>query len=236
MSKVAGKLHSPTIQSLQGKATTNIPLQTFLKLSNLPFNILPSTNHASPTGSLPFLLPPRDVLSPTTTAVKPIPASKLHDYALTHASKPNSPSPQAPIPSLRQEAYQSLIDVSLRNAFLYTLYLDPRYSSLLDRLYIHPSTSSTWIQATLRHQLCRAAEAEILKTTRAASGGGGGVHGVVDPEEVYRNAREALEALASELVEARTAPWENEDDEGEISTFESPSVAWRLRKGDTDLD
>lgn len=193
-------------------------LKTFLKLSKLEFNILPSTNHASPNGSLPFLLPAaRDASSSPSPsagttlppAVKPIPSSKLHDYILSHQSKTTSNLPQRPqspsVPSPRQEAYQSLLDVPLRNAFLYTLYLDPSNSALLEKLYIEPCTSSSLIRATLRHQLRRAAETEILKTTHSVSSGGGADKGLVNPDEIYRLAGEALDALARVL--AQTDRW-----------------------------
>ncbi|KAM7198010.1 hypothetical protein V8F33_005277 [Rhypophila sp. PSN 637] len=166
--------------------------QTFLKLSRIPFNILPSTNHASPTGSLPFLLPAR-----TSGAIEPIPSSKLYNFILSQKQQQQDEEFHP-----RQEAYQSLLDVPLRNSFLFTLYLDPTNSNLLDTLYIHPSSSSLWIRATLRHQLRRAAESEILKTTHSVSSGGplkGFAHGVVHPDEIYRSAKEALEALAYEL-------------------------------------
>ncbi|KAK3325267.1 hypothetical protein B0H66DRAFT_116440 [Apodospora peruviana] len=184
--------------------------QTFLKISNLKFTLRPSTNHASPTGSLPFLLPP----PPSSPSAKrnPIPASKLYDYALT--TNNNSTKSVHPVPSLRQEAYQSLIDLPLRNAFLYTLYLSPEHTALLDRLYIQPASSSDLVQLALRHQLIRAAEAEILKSTHATSGGAAFAGGVVDSDAIYREARDALEALASLLAQSETGWFFNEKEPG----------------------
>lgn len=172
-------------------------VKTFLKLSKVRFTIIPSTNHASPTGSLPFLLPARDSTS-SSSAVKPIPSSKLYEYALSRSQHAKEQLEQ-PAASLRQEAYQSLLDVPLRNAFLYTLYLDPANSPLLEKLYIEPASSSSLIRHTLRYQLRRAAEAEILKTTHSVSSGGGAQKGLVNPTEIYRLAGEALDALAGEL-------------------------------------
>ncbi|KAK4219172.1 hypothetical protein QBC37DRAFT_152484 [Rhypophila decipiens] len=180
--------------------------QTFLKLSKIPFNIIPSTNHASPTSQLPFLLPARKP-SPTASkppgGIEPIPSSKLEDWVLSQKQKDQaSPEKQDEKFHPRQEAYQSLLDVPLRNSWLYTLYLDPTNSNLVEKLYIHPSSSSLWIRATLRHQLRRAAESAILTTTHSVSSGGplkGFAHGVVHPDEIYRSAKEALEALAYEL-------------------------------------
>ncbi|KAM7190717.1 hypothetical protein V8F20_009622 [Naviculisporaceae sp. PSN 640] len=199
--------------------------QTFLKLSKIQFVITPSNNHASPTGSLPFLLPPRDP-SPLSSlhTIKPIPSTKLYEYALSQAaSKPTPPKKQQQpaAVSLRQEAYQSLIDVSLRNAFLYTLYLDPANSALLDKLYIEPATSSSVIRNTLRYQLRRAAEAEILKTTHSVSSGGGAQNGLVNPGEIYRLAKEALEALAGELSSHGKNHEKGEEEEGGPWFFEA---------------
>ncbi|KAK3403077.1 hypothetical protein B0T20DRAFT_16574 [Sordaria brevicollis] len=169
--------------------------QTFLKLAGVKFQILPSTNHASPTGALPFILPKR---SSPTDAPSPIPSSKFHEYALKFGT---SSPPE--VPALRLDAYQTLLDVPIRNAWLQALYRDPEYTDLLDRLYISPASSSFWVRGALRHQLRRAAESEILKT------GPGGTAStaltlLVDEQAVYRAAVNALEALATLLSESNT--------------------------------
>ncbi|KAK4444835.1 hypothetical protein QBC34DRAFT_384885 [Podospora aff. communis PSN243] len=165
--------------------------QTFLRLAGVDFRVLPSTNHASPTGALPFLLPAR----PATT---PIPASKLHTYALKHGT-----SPPAEPTTLRLEAYHSLLDLPIRNAWLHALYLNPTHTRLLDAFYTSPASSSPWIRDAIRRQLRRAAEAEILKTGSYLSAAAAGT-AVVDQEQVYTAAREALEALATLLAESQT--------------------------------
>ncbi|KAK0635573.1 hypothetical protein B0T17DRAFT_624314 [Bombardia bombarda] len=144
--------------------------QTFLRLAGVEFRILPSTNHASPTGSLPFLLPAR------TTDTK------------------TAPEPE----TLRLDAYQALLDLPIRNAWLQALYLDSDQSALLDRLYIEPASSSRWIRTTLRHQLRRAAEQEILKTTSTPSST------TVDDKALYAAAWDAFNALAVLLAESET--------------------------------
>ncbi|KAK3945855.1 hypothetical protein QBC46DRAFT_276645 [Diplogelasinospora grovesii] len=195
--------------------------QTFLKLAGVEFHVLPSTNHASPTGALPFLLPSTATTPSTTTNPastdppskptpptepsppnKPVPSSRLYTYALNYHTRQNPQQPQQlqPPASLfsdlprKSEAYQSLLDLSIRNAWLYTLYLCPQKTHLLDALYVRPTSTSTWVQATTRHQLRRAAETEILKSTSTSS-----TAGVVNPKAVYREARLALEALAIQL-------------------------------------
>ncbi|KAK3370266.1 hypothetical protein B0H63DRAFT_486621 [Podospora didyma] len=174
--------------------------QTFLKLAGVEFRIVPSTNHASPTGALPFLLPVRT--SPTTTAAAaassaPIPASRLQRYALDHGSRPPPPNAK----TLRLDAYQALLDVPIRNAWLHTLYLEPENSPLLEKLYVTWASSSGWVQGTIRHQLGRAAEGEILKTSSSLSAAGAGE---LDEDAVYSAARDALNALASLLAESET--------------------------------
>ncbi|CCC12518.1 hypothetical protein SMACR_08376 [Sordaria macrospora] len=169
--------------------------QAFLKLAGVKFQILPSTNHASPTGALPFILPKR---SAPTDAPSPIPSSKLYDYALKYGTS-NPPD----VSALRLDAYQALLDVPIRNAWLQALYRDPECTDLLDRFYITTASSSFWVRGALRHQLRRAAEAEILKT-----GPGGAASTalslLVDEDAVYRAAVNAFEALATLLSESKT--------------------------------
>jgi len=170
--------------------------QTFLRLAGVSFRILPSTNHASPTGALPFLLPAR----PQTA---PIPSSKLQAYALEHGTSPIQQQQQQQPPPLRQDAYQALLDLPLRNAWLHALYLDPAYTPLLDDFYTTPASSSTFVRDTLRRRLRRAAEAEILKTGSYISSAAAGT-AVVDEARVLDAAREALGGLASLLAESET--------------------------------
>ncbi|KAK3685452.1 hypothetical protein B0T22DRAFT_537775 [Podospora appendiculata] len=164
--------------------------QTYLKLAGVRFHITPSTNHASPSGALPFLLPARS--SPTDSPA-PIPSNKLQHYAFAQG-----PAPPPELTSLRLEAYQALLDLPVRNAWLQSLYLEPAHAALLDELYVAPASSSGWIRASLRAQLRRAAEAEILRTSSSATAA------VVDVDAVYAAALEAFEALAGLLAESET--------------------------------
>ncbi|KAK3900926.1 hypothetical protein C8A05DRAFT_45334 [Staphylotrichum tortipilum] len=180
--------------------------QTLLRLSSLPFRILPSTNHASPTGALPFLLPPRTT-STSTSSPPPVPASQLLAYAQQHSPSTKDNSNKIDLdPDLgpRAQAYLSLVTLSLRNAWLCALYLDPSHADLLARLYARPASSSRAVQAALLAQLRAAAAEQIVTstggmvvTTSAAAGG-------VDEESVYREAREAMEALAGMVGESGT--------------------------------
>lgn len=84
---------------------------------------MPSTNHASPSGALPFLLPPTSAQSSTTES-KPAPAlkptipltgSKIERYAKDHSSY-ETPADS----SSRIEAYEALLSQSLRPAWVRT--------------------------------------------------------------------------------------------------------------------
>jgi metaxin len=143
----------------------------------------PSTNHASPTGALPFLLPPST--SSDADSQVPVPSNKLEQYALNHGSV------KVPdVSSLRMEAYQSLLDNRIRSAWLYSLYLSPANSRLLSELYIAPVSTSFLVQTTVGYQLRHAAEAQILQSAGTPA---------VDPIALYKGAAQAFEALAAAL-------------------------------------
>ncbi|XXH03735.1 hypothetical protein Hte_010141 [Hypoxylon texense] len=157
--------------------------QTFLKLSGIDFRIVSSNNHASPTGALPFLLPPS---SPNTPSARtPIPSNKLEDYVALHGT-----SNVSAIPGFKQETYESLLSFQIRNAWLYALYLSRPNSDLLAQLYITPVSASQIVSATVLYQLRHAAEAEILKSIGTP---------VVNSTMLYKGAEEAFGALSSVL-------------------------------------
>ncbi|KAJ4396237.1 hypothetical protein N0V93_000456 [Gnomoniopsis smithogilvyi] len=202
--------------------------QTFLRIAGVQHNLDASTNHASPTGSLPFLQPALtgDRLDPRQ--LLPIPSSRLDLYAQRHGSQP-SPSSSAPSSSaetpdqqhLRQQAYQSLLDTPIRNAWLYALYLSPANERLLRKLYITPVSRASLVQRSLLSQLRAAARAEIAKAADAPVANGWALEGnlgdlltwalsgrtVLDPEKIYAEARRAvvaLETLLGQNTEGRT--------------------------------
>jgi metaxin len=154
-----------------------------LKLAGVEFRIIPSTNHASPTGALPFLIPPST--PGDLNSQVPVPSNKLERYALDHGINKISDTT-----GLQAEAYQSLLDHRIRNAWLYALYISPANSELLSKLYITPVSASVVVQKAIRYQLQRAAEAEILQSAGM---------GKVDPATLYRDAEQALDALATAL-------------------------------------
>ncbi|KAI0505959.1 hypothetical protein F5B22DRAFT_489341 [Xylaria bambusicola] len=160
--------------------------QTFLKLAGVDFHVRSSNNHASPTGALPFLLPPYTPSDPRSQ--RPVPSNKLEQYALDNG-KSKSPESSG---STKLDAYESLLDHGIRNAWLYTLYLSPANLGLLTQLYIAPTTSSPPVRATILYQLRHAAESEILKSTSRDA---------ISPTYLYHGAREAFRALNALLAD-----------------------------------
>ncbi|KAK5658695.1 hypothetical protein OQA88_2095 [Cercophora sp. LCS_1] len=183
----------PPLPSIRPQTDTQ---KTYLHLTKTPFKTHPSTNHASPTGALPFLLPLRQPESGTTnTPSKPLPSSSfLKTYPLPGTKEESDP---------RLEAYNSLLETPIRNLWLYTLYLDPQHTPLLDKFYVHPSSSSSLIRSSIRQSLRRAAEGEILKTGSYLSSAAAGT-AVVDGERIESEGKAALEALEGLLNESKT--------------------------------
>ncbi|KAG6005708.1 hypothetical protein E4U21_007724 [Claviceps maximensis] len=169
--------------ALCGRASYNpgcLKWQTYLRIANLEFDLVPSTNHASPSGSLPYLLPATSDSRPEI----PLTGSRIAQYAQKHSLR-RIDSAEAASP--RQEAYLSLLSQNIRPAWLYTLYVDPIHTSLLSKLYL---PSSSVLRYPLLQTLRAAATAEILKTTRRA---------VIRPEQIYEDALGAFEALSAFL-------------------------------------
>jgi metaxin len=95
--------------SLLGAA--NVP-QAFLKIAGIQHRLLSSNNHASPTGVLPFLLPAFHGPQASQESPLPVPSNKLVKFASENGSTVKEP------PSMRYEAYQSLLDHRIRNAWV----------------------------------------------------------------------------------------------------------------------
>ncbi|KAF2259298.1 hypothetical protein CC78DRAFT_475904 [Lojkania enalia] len=156
--------------------------QTYLKFSNINFRTASANNHASPTGSLPFLLPASaDLMKPT----QPISSGKLQKWAMK-----NSPSAIEEPSDLRYEAYLSLLDHKIRRAWLYTVYLSSNSTCLAEPLYIIPTSSNPFVRLAISHELRRAAESELLKFSA-----------VINSEMIYQEAEEAFASLEMLLGE-----------------------------------
>ncbi|KAI9167713.1 Metaxin-1 [Paramyrothecium foliicola] len=155
--------------------------QTILRVAGVDVELVPSNNHASPSGALPFLLPS----SPTSyAAVSPLTSSKIGRYAQDHAQDRLRDESHP-----RLQAYQSLLTQNIRPAWLYALYLLPANDPLLASLYL---PSSPFLRLPLRHSLHTAATTEILKTTRRAH---------ITPVQLYTDAAAAFRALSTLLAD-----------------------------------
>jgi len=89
-------------------------LQTYLKLRGVEFSTVPSNNHSSPTGSLPFLLPPISRTPLSTETPLPITSNKLEKWARDHGHRAQTGDQI----DVRYDAYLSLIENQIRNAWV----------------------------------------------------------------------------------------------------------------------
>ncbi|EEP79566.1 conserved hypothetical protein [Uncinocarpus reesii 1704] len=83
--------------------------QAYLNFRGIKYQIVPSNNHASLTGSLPFLLPAAE----SNDTVNPVPSNQLKrwvDGQLGHGKEETR--------DMRFDAYSSLLDHRLRNAWI----------------------------------------------------------------------------------------------------------------------
>ncbi|KAF1830085.1 hypothetical protein BDW02DRAFT_592159 [Decorospora gaudefroyi] len=128
--------------------------QAYLKFSKLPFRIASANNHASPSGSLPFLLP----LSPEPhKQTQPVPSGKLQRWAMNNSEKAiEEPG------DVRYEAYSSLLDHRIRRAWLYSVYLSHNATTIAEPLYILPTSRNPFVRLTIARELRLAAETELL--------------------------------------------------------------------------
>lgn len=165
--------------------------QTALRMAGFPHTVTPSSNHASPTGSLPFLLPPTS--SPLLPAARlPITQEKI----LTHASKSGYvlralPTSKRLDNNSRVEAYLAMIDGCIRPAWLHSLYLTPHNRHIVQRLYLEPTSSSWAVQKSIEHTLTTAVQEQLILGTP---------RGRIDVDDIYARAGLALESFATALA------------------------------------
>ncbi|GAB0137931.1 hypothetical protein EsDP_00006182 [Epichloe bromicola] len=158
--------------------------QTLLRIAGLQTDLVPSNNHASPSGALPFLLLPSSSSDSRPDDI-PLAGDRIAQYAREQHPSLAWPD-ERPLAVARQQAYASLLAQNIRPAWLYTLYLDPVHTALLSRLYLPRPP----LRDPLLRSLRAAATREILQTTRRR---------VVRPSQVYRDAEAALAALSALL-------------------------------------
>ncbi|KAI9367809.1 hypothetical protein BJX61DRAFT_268085 [Aspergillus egyptiacus] len=152
--------------------------QAYLKFVGIEFEVVPSNNHASPSGVLPFLLPALPVGS------GPIPSSKLQKWAIeeVHCEEEQQLN-------TRFEVYSSLLDTRIRNAWLYSLYLNhENFNAVARPLYVNPTTTNSAVRCVIASQLQQAARDELLK-----------ISPYIDASALEAEAAEAFEALSALL-------------------------------------
>ena len=90
---------------------------------------------------------------------------------------------------LKEEAYTSLLDHSIRNAWLYNMYLEPEnFDSVAWPLYIETDSSNTFVQQALAYQLKSAARDELLKS-----------YAIIDADDTHKRAERAFQSLSTLL-------------------------------------
>ncbi|KAK2744934.1 hypothetical protein FQN57_004063 [Myotisia sp. PD_48] len=154
--------------------------QTYLKFTDIEFRTVPSNNHASPNGVLPFLLPPK-ASTEETDVLLPIPSTRLQKWADAKACIDEDIEN-----NMRLEAYSSLLDGKIRDAWLYTSYLNsPNFNSITRKAYILPSTSNSIVRKFLSYQLQSAARDQLTKTSP-----------YIDADDLLAEAKRAFDSLS----------------------------------------
>ncbi|KAK6526255.1 hypothetical protein TWF694_004862 [Orbilia ellipsospora] len=163
--------------------------QIYMKIRGVDFRIQSSSNHASPTGSLPFLIvePARSSVVSGRQLAQTVPASKLaqwiEDNAAGSVNQVSSDSPD-------YRAFSSLVDRNIRDAWLYAMYVD---NTNLNNITVPKYTNSTplWPVNYLLGLQMRQAALDSL--------GVNGVGSKVNGEMLYMRANEAWAALSALL-------------------------------------
>ncbi|KAK0387186.1 hypothetical protein NLU13_5499 [Sarocladium strictum] len=163
---------------------TCLKLQTYLLAAGVQHTCVSSTNHASPSGALPFLLLPGENSS---SSRKPLTGGKIVEYAKQNARDAALLGDAEEHPKI--EAYRSLISQAIRPAWLHDLYLVEANITLLKTIYL-PSSPLT--HPSLLHTLRTAATTEILQTTRRP---------ILNPSLLHADAIAALRSLDALLGE-----------------------------------
>lgn len=149
--------------------------QAYLLFNNITFSIVPSNNHSSPSGSLPFLLPAPQYENALSQAIT---ANKISKWVRPHDADSEM--------NTKLEIYIALIDQNIRNAWLYHLYLSKdNFQAVAVPLYIQPASANAMVRFALEKQLQAAARAQILQS-----------YDFIDEGEIYEVADSAFRSLS----------------------------------------
>ena len=144
---------------------TCLRYQTLLLLAGLPFETASSNNHASPTGSLPFLITANDEGS---QKARTIPASSLKSYIRSQDAAKEIGLDASP-------AHLALLQ-PIRRAYLTALYLDDEvfqtayksFDTATAPLYVQSASRSSIVRAALIPPLRAAAFEEVTQSANEA--------------------------------------------------------------------
>ncbi|EWC46612.1 hypothetical protein DRE_04099 [Drechslerella stenobrocha 248] len=163
---------------------------TYLKIRGVDFRTESSSNHASPTGSLPFLIDETPVEgggSGGRQLPRTVPTNKLAQWIdETAASSVNT----VDLDAADVRAFTSLLDTSIRDAWLYAMYVDPtNLHTITTPRYTH--ATPLWpVTAVIGAQMRNAALASIRQSHVQPTG-----------RALYAAAAEAWDALSTLLDE-----------------------------------
>ncbi|KAK6514219.1 hypothetical protein TWF506_008622 [Arthrobotrys conoides] len=172
-----------TDSSIASFNPTCLKWQTYLKIRNIPFKTQSSNNHASPSGSLPFLV----ISSQSDRISQTISSPKLGKWIEEHAvGSVNTVDTDGG----DYRAFLSLVEGAIRDAWLYALYIDPTNLSTLT-IPKYTAQVSLWpVPQILGSQMRQAAIDAIRKSSTSTSPTG---------TELYSKAIEAFRALSTLL-------------------------------------
>jgi metaxin len=92
---------------LRIRAADRSLMQAFLRLCGIRYRIVPSNNHASPSGALPFLIP-------ASKSATPVPGNRLSKWTEENGKTPQSCDLSRP----EVQAFLTLIDTKVRDAWV----------------------------------------------------------------------------------------------------------------------
>lgn len=95
-----------------GARLRRFALQAYLNFSGIKYKLVPSSNHGSPSGILPFMQPAAAAKDSSATP-DAVPSNKLRKWAMAQSSTSIQESDDT-----RYEAYESLVSNALRRAWV----------------------------------------------------------------------------------------------------------------------
>lgn len=209
--------HSLYIWTIPGHSLSPNPgclkWQAFLLINGIEFKTISSNNHASPSGALPFIQP---AFRQNESRSLPIRSTKIPRW-VEEITKQTLEDVQ-----LSLAIYQPLIDSSIRNAWLYHLYLIPsNFERVAIPIYIHSQSSSSAIRTKSARDLRIAAEESIMKTRTQ-----------IDAQELFDVADAAFKSLSTNLGSNTYFSGTNTPNEVDFSLFAYTHPLHNLMSGE----